>query len=175
MTASSAGAESPQQSPSRSTGPKTLVGKAAVARNALKHGATATKALLPGEEAEFNELVARLTDEFGPVGPVEERLVVRLAHSFLRCQRADLFLKGALEGEDVSEVGIGRAFYRDAFKADALTKALRHVSASERSALLLTHELQRLRAARTTGENVLVPALDVVVSAPEAAEFPDEG
>lgn len=175
MSTAPAFAEQLQPPASRSTGPKTPAGKAVVARNGLRHGLTAKKVLLKGEEAEFTELVERLTSELEPVGVVEEQLVVRVAHCFLRCQRADLFIKGALEGEEVDEVGVGRAFYRDANKADALTKALRHLTSAERSALTLLHELGRLRQARTTGEPVTVPALDVIVTAPEADPPPDGG
>lgn len=156
------------------TGPRTAAGKAVVSRNGLRHGLSAKKALLKGEEAEFAELMERLISELEPVGIVEELLVQRVAHCFLRCQRADLFVKGSLEGEDVNEVGVGRAFYRDGCKSDNLMKALRHLASAERSALTLLHELGRLKLQRTTGQPVVVPALDVIVAAPGSSE-PYEG
>lgn len=173
MSTSAAAVEPLQPPSSRSTGPKTLSGKATVARNALRHGMSATKALLKGEEAVFSELMERLATEFEPVGVVEQVLVERLAQTVLRCQRADQYIKGALENEDSEVLGVGTAFYRDANKADALTKALRHLASSERSILVLSHELGRLKHARATGQPVAVPALDVIVTAPETGEDHD--
>lgn len=157
------------------TGPRTPAGKDVVARNGIRHALSAKKVLLKGEEQAFSELLERLTAELEPVGVLEEQLVLRLAHSFLRCQRADAYMKGVLESEDSNEVGVGKAFYRDAFKADALTKALRHLTSAERSALTLHHEVLRLRHARTTGQTTLVPALDVIVTAPEPSDPPADG
>ena len=57
----------------RSGGPKTVEGKLASSRNAIKTGAYAVQALLPGEsEHEFHELEQLFIDEFAPVG-ISER------------------------------------------------------------------------------------------------------
>jgi hypothetical protein len=155
------------QQPGRSTGPRSTAGKATVSRNALRHGMTATKALLPGEDpVEFEELLHGLHVELEPATVVERALVDRLANAFLRMRRADEFATGVLEAEGASADGVGKAFWRDAMKSDGLGKALRHGSRAERSALVLLHELQRLKAARLNpNEPVALPlAIDVSVT-----------
>lgn len=60
----------------RSGGPKTAEGKLASSRNAIKTGAYAVQALLPGEgEQEFRELEQLFVDDFLPVGISEAALV----------------------------------------------------------------------------------------------------
>lgn len=60
----------------RSGGPKTAEGKLASSQNAIKTGAYAVQALLPGEsEQEFRELEQLFIDEFLPVG-ISERASV---------------------------------------------------------------------------------------------------
>lgn len=59
-----------------SGGPKTAEGKLTSSRNAIKTGAYAVQALLPGEsEQEFRELEQLFIDEFMPVG-ISERASV---------------------------------------------------------------------------------------------------
>ena len=54
----------------KSTGPKTLSGKAIASMNALKHGLCARKPLIPGEnEAEFVRFTTGWVDELRPAGP----------------------------------------------------------------------------------------------------------
>ena len=60
----------------RSGGPKTPKGKLASSRNAIKTGAYAVQALLPGEsEQEFRELEQLFIDDFSPSGISESALV----------------------------------------------------------------------------------------------------
>ncbi|MBT8565419.1 hypothetical protein G6709_03840 [Polynucleobacter paneuropaeus] len=60
----------------RSGGPKTAEGKLASSRNAIKTGAYAVQALLPGEsEYEFRELEQLFIDDFVPAGISEAALV----------------------------------------------------------------------------------------------------
>ncbi len=64
------------QRKARSGGPKTAEGKLTASRNAIKTGAYAVQALLPGEsEQEFHELEQLFIDEFVPVG-ISERVSV---------------------------------------------------------------------------------------------------
>lgn len=134
------------------------------ARSALKHGMTAsTNALVPGEDpTEQDELVTALFDELDPSTTVERLLVERLANAFLRMRRADLFVQSVLLAEGGAEDGIGKAFFRDAAKNDGMGKALRHGASAERSALMLLHELQRLKAA-ARGEGTVPVAVDINV------------
>jgi hypothetical protein len=60
----------------RSSGPKTAEGKLASSQNAIKTGAYAVQALLPGEiEQEFRELEQLFMDDFAPSGISESSLV----------------------------------------------------------------------------------------------------
>jgi len=56
----------------KSTGPRTLSGKAIASMNALKHGLCARKPLIPGEnEADFVRFTSEWVDELRPAGPRE--------------------------------------------------------------------------------------------------------
>ena len=76
----------------RSTGPRTEEGKASSRINALRHGLTATKIALPGEnEAQYEELRAGLLAEYAPTTLAEEILVDRLAGFVWRHRRVPTF------------------------------------------------------------------------------------
>src|SRR5579859_6638669 len=73
----------------KSTGPKTLSGKAIASMNALKHGLCARKPLIPGEnEAEFTQFASGWVDEQKPTGPMQEFLAERIITVAWRLRRA---------------------------------------------------------------------------------------
>ena len=73
----------------KSTGPRTDEGKAASSRNRLLHGLRANKHILLDEDpAEFLLLIHDHLDRFQPVGPGEEKLVLRIAADQWRLDRA---------------------------------------------------------------------------------------
>jgi len=73
----------------KSTGPRSDAGKAASSRNRLLHGLRAHKHILLDEDpAEFLLLIHDHFDRFQPVGPAEEKLVLRLAADQWRLYRA---------------------------------------------------------------------------------------
>jgi hypothetical protein len=80
----------------KSTGPRTPEGKARVSSNALKHGLRSDRnpldlaqdTALPFEREEFNRTLAAFLDDLAPQGPIETRLVERLAQIDLRLNRA---------------------------------------------------------------------------------------
>ena len=74
----------------RSTGPKTVEGKEAAQRNALKHGLTGGGVVIPGEdEQEVAIRVAALEDQLVPAGNVLAALLVRqVAIASIRVERA---------------------------------------------------------------------------------------
>jgi hypothetical protein len=77
-----------RQNALKSTGPKTLEGKAAVRLNAIKHGLLSQETLLPGEDEEaLRELGERLRDELQPVGELENLLVDRIIAAYWRLSR----------------------------------------------------------------------------------------
>ncbi len=64
----------------KSTGPKTPAGKAAVAKNALRHGILSTSLFLEGEDpADFTALQDELQQSLQPVGCLEMMLVEKIA------------------------------------------------------------------------------------------------
>src|SRR4051812_4066300 len=83
----------------RSTGPRTLAGKAVVRRNALRHGLDAAPGvLLPGEDpAERDSLVRAYRDDLRPRTPAEEDIVARLAETAWLERRAHAAARAAAE------------------------------------------------------------------------------
>ena len=76
----------------KSTGPKTLRGKAYSRRNALKHGLFARQFMdfiaQLEDPVEWEELLNGLYDQYGPVGKAEELEVERVALCWWRLKRA---------------------------------------------------------------------------------------
>ena len=78
-----------QSNAQKSTGPRTAEGKAAVARNATKHGLFARKDVVISEnQADFDALRDDMLAELGPVGAVEGILAERIVSLAWRLRRA---------------------------------------------------------------------------------------
>jgi len=88
--------EANRRNAQKSTGPKTPEGKAAVARNALKHGLLSRNPVLPGEDprGEFPELVESLHQYYAPENPVDANLVEDLAGVMWKLRRAERIQSG---------------------------------------------------------------------------------
>ena len=72
----------------QSTGPKTAVGKAAVALNAMKHGLLSRELLLPGEDGtDLSELAENLRARLAPVEALESLFVDRIIAAVWRLRR----------------------------------------------------------------------------------------
>ena len=81
-------AKANRQNARKSTGPKTLEGKAAVRLNAVKHGLLSQEIRLPGEdEAALRELDERLRSELQPVGELEGLLAEQIIAAVWRLRR----------------------------------------------------------------------------------------
>ncbi len=81
----------------KSTGPRTIDGKQASRRNALRHGLTAETLIEPLEDPEaYQEFEAAIVAEYVPQSPVEKELVHRLASLFWRLRRATSIETGLL-------------------------------------------------------------------------------
>lgn len=83
----------------RSTGPKTATGRASVSRNAVKHGLTARRQNLLGDEdgKAYDALLHGLVEALRPVGPLEEELCGRAADLSWRLRRAGRIETALLE------------------------------------------------------------------------------
>ena len=172
-------AESNRQNASHSTGPKTPEGKAAVAMNAVKHGAysEAITMLLENPE-DFDTLRAGMELTFQPKGPMEDGLVDRMASLWWRMDRAKVaanqdLLEAAManlitpppRNSDANALQLreqkNHCRVNGAWNYDKQERLLRHEMTLERSFFHLLHELERIQS-RRQGQNVLPPAvLDV--------------
>ncbi|HYP12366.1 MAG TPA: hypothetical protein VEQ63_00460 [Bryobacteraceae bacterium] len=82
-------AETNRDNAQHSTGPKTAKGKAASSQNALSHGLTSSKIVLPHEDpAEYRRLQASLVATYSPASEYEAAMVETLAEALWRRQRA---------------------------------------------------------------------------------------
>lgn len=79
----------------RSTGPKTATGKARARSNAVKHGLTAQRLVIAGEDPTHCELFcAEIESEWAPETEMERRLAVQLAGNLWRLRRVSSFEAG---------------------------------------------------------------------------------
>jgi len=84
--------EANRQNALSSTGPRSDAGKARSAQNALIHGVTARRALLPGEDGDiFDALYKDLFKKFQPDGPIETEMVASAASLMWRLRRIPAF------------------------------------------------------------------------------------
>ncbi len=139
----------------RSTGPKTAQGKAAIRRNALKHGVLSREALLPDEDATaLAELSKGVLGALQPVGELEICLVDRVITGLWRLRRLGRVETGLFvshvdkaEGESLRDLPtLSRAFMWNAGLFSTLSG---YESAIERGIFKALHELERLQAARS--------------------------
>jgi len=150
----------------RSTGPRTIAGKAASSRNATTHGLLVREPLLPGEDpAELQEHSSRLLEQLAPEGGVEELLaddIVSLTWRLGRLARVEtaLFAVGlhapamrALAAAGEAPTALGLAF---AGQASSFAVLSRYETAMVYRLRRALQDLERLQAARTSTVSVLV-------------------
>ena len=98
-------AEANRQNARKSTGPKTLEGKEAASRNALRHGILSKLVLLPGEDGEaLRELGESLRTELQPDGELENLLVDRIIATVWKLRRLDRVEAGIFAWEHHEEL-----------------------------------------------------------------------
>src|SRR5579884_2452520 len=122
------------------TGPVTPEGKAIASQNALSHGLSSPRTVLPHEnQAEFNMLVAGLQNELQPRGPVELFLVRQMADAQWKLDRARKIETAVFErmldphDKTNSSPEDQMAAAMTKYGGDALMKIQRYTSALERS------------------------------------------
>ncbi len=80
-----------------STGPRTDSGKQRSSLNALRHGLTATSAVLPSEDqAAYDRHRRQFFDEYRPATPTESQLTQELADTSWRINRIPLLEAAAI-------------------------------------------------------------------------------
>ena len=123
------------------TGPRTTEGKAASSMNALSHGVTSLKVVLPGEDAaQFQQLRNALLEEHQPATPTETLLVEEMAQAHWRLDRVR-------RRQD-------QAFDSPTLDQKLLSLLLRYATSYERTffkSLETLKKLQRERLAQSNG------------------------
>lgn len=165
-------------------GVKTIEGKAVSRLNARKHGIFAS-ALTEYDQEDIQGIHAELAGWIRPVGPVEEMLVEKLAHTYLRLQRcaraeAEYHIRTwetPCDDEFALEHSARRARLKmhvshfDPGRFETAVKLFaRYDTTLTNQFVKLLHEIERLQRMRL-GDNVVPPvAADVTVHSAEGQE-----
>ena len=151
---------------SKSTGPRTPAGKAAVARNGIKHGFLSRECLVKGEsEADLVGFGKRLRAQLAPVGELEFLLADRIVATAWRLRRAGALETSLLnDRSDSKGVGVLANVFPWDTDREKIQLLSRYEVTLERSLYRALHELQRLQAAREGRAVPLPAAVDVDVS-----------
>jgi hypothetical protein len=136
----------------KSTGPRSVAGKAVSSMNALQSGIDAESNIIPGEDSgDLDALTRDYLEQFRPA-TVQERqcvdILVRADWQLRRLGRADAAIwKFQMDSVfRLNEVApLGQAFCRG---EKSFTRLQRRTDAAERSYSRALHELERLQAAR---------------------------
>ena len=159
----------------QSTGPKTPKGKTTVSQNAVKHGLTAQKTPIPGENrADFALYHYEMLEELNPLSPMESMLADRIVSLSWRLKRAvriqeqtmevlctpkivstfDKFLLNAQAhyDPDVEEAfPLGRVAIEHFSNSSVLERLMMYERRIENSLYKTMHELQKLTLTRKQG------------------------
>jgi hypothetical protein len=82
----------------KSTGPRTIEGKAVASQNSVKHGLLAEQDVISSEsEADFDLYRQQLLDELNPVSPMESMLAERIVTLSWRLKRVCRFQNQAID------------------------------------------------------------------------------
>ena len=151
-------AEASRKNGAKSSGPKTVEGKARAAQNALKHGLRAQKYLVLPEEdgAEFAALEAALLEELAPVGALQTVLARRVAVAAWRLARADRLEVELFEERRLANSSLGLALIRDGNGTRSFETLLRYRGAAMAEfwrALKTLKALQAEQAREAAGES----------------------
>ena len=159
----------------KSTGPKTDQGKSIVAQNAVTHGFTANKPLIPGEDpTAYDTFKTNLLKELNPQGPAESMLADRIIDLSWRLKRSGrlhiaayhVFAEGSSgilpESETPAnpELSIGRIAVRDFAGDRVFERLLIHERRIENSLYRTITELQRLQFIRTKYQSLIMDGED---------------
>ena len=123
----------------KSKGPITAEGKATSSQNALKHGLTSSRVVLPHESQEaYDKLEASLINRFKPADELESDLVQEMAAARWRLRRIEA-MESALLRKAIRQ-------HEEAVTPDALDIAYAEVAESKSYRMLVRHAAQLRRA-----------------------------
>jgi len=133
----------PQRPPRR--GPKTVAGKARVAGNALTHGLTSARLIVPGDSREdWATHYRRIVDALAPVGSVEAALAERVASALWRLRRVIAYEEAAIAERHDLEAPSARLLPGPL----DIDKIIRYEAHLNRQLYQALHELESMRAER---------------------------
>ncbi|MDZ4798772.1 MAG: hypothetical protein SGI92_11460 [Bryobacteraceae bacterium] len=152
MATSAAQIAASKANAAHSTGPVSAVGKEKVSSNAISHGLTSTRLLLPGESKEdFEALCQTVAARYDIQTRPETGLVVDLATAEWRAARAwrvhDSFLAMTIEADE-------SRYIQNASAADILANSIHNTDNTRRLSLILRYIRAAERAVRTTADSL---------------------
>ena len=134
----------------KSTGPRTPEGKTASSMNALKHGADARSAVIPGEDpAAYDAMAAGYQSDLQPTSPLEQfqvEIMIRSHWQHLRLEKIEDNIYRELLSEGVNPDAIEIKVLRDSPTGKLLIKVWSQLAALERASTRALAELRRIRA-----------------------------
>lgn len=156
--------------------PRTPAGKAAVSRNALKHGITSTHPVIPGieQESDWRHHLDGIVASLAPEGTLEEAFAERIANLLWRLRRVTRYEVAAIKDQrerTVTDLAIADAYIEGTLATgelpnpapddlrraletriiptgDALDKIMRYEAHLHRQCLQTLHEIEALQAHR---------------------------
>ena len=140
----------------KSTGPRTLSGKAIASMNAVKHGLCSSKPLIATErEAEFAHFTSGWIDELKPLGVHEEFLAEQIILAVWHLKRIRHLYDGLLEMEIRNNSRRDEPIHPFALRSESyleLSRIDRHRNVLQRTYERSMAELKRLQAERADEE-----------------------
>lgn len=166
----------------KSTGPRSVEGKAVSSFNALKHGMDAASVVLPGENpGDYEIMVASYDEELQPQTPTERFQVDTMIQAKWQKQRL-LRVESDLYRDVIRQSGattLATALQAETPAAKILNRVQRQLAACERDWHRAHRELRRLREQPTDTEAIAVrrsavePPPEPLHRQRELASFPE--
>jgi hypothetical protein len=166
----------------KSTGPRSVEGKAVTRFNALKHGLDAASVVFPGENpAAYDFMVATYDEELQPQTPTERFHVDSMIQANWQKQRL-LRVESELYGDIMRQSGavtLAAALQADTPAAKILNRVQRQLAACERDWHRANRELRRQREQSVVAEAAIAtqapsgPDPEPLHPQPELASFRD--
>lgn len=138
-------------------GPKTAAGKARIGLNALTHGISSARLVVPGESAtEWEGSRQAMVDALAPVGPVERALAERAATAVWRLRRVAAYEAAAIAERQHLATASARLLPHPL----DLDKIIRYEAHLSRQLYQALHQLEAMRAERR-GQSTPLLRVDV--------------
>jgi len=156
----------------KSTGPRTIEGKAKVTMNAIKHGLLSKKVLLSDEDAaEFEEFSNEIFAAMQPQGGLENVLLDKVVVSIWRMRRAIEVESLLYQNTELEFLGKATRATRFGTCTDLLQDLSRYEGSLERSLYKALHEFQRIQGMRLGSLTALPLAVDVSFDNVDGSEY----